>query len=193
MIETRVTLIERVRDQADQAAWSEFFAAYQPLLTAYVRKQGISAHDAADVVQDVFARLVPAMAGFEYDQQRGRFRSWLWRVTHNALADWARRRAIRNRAEQEWGDRFESLANGNSNSDWDQLYRSRIIDVVLERIKASTQPATWSCFERRILAGRPAAEIAEELKITTNSVYVNASRVLARIREECAAFEEPLV
>ena len=104
MADTRVSLIERVRNQDDSVAWGEFFDIYRPLLVAYVRKRGVSEHDAADVVQEVFSRLVPALGHFEFDAQRGRFRTWLWRVTHNALADWGRRRAVRARAEQEWAE-----------------------------------------------------------------------------------------
>src|SRR5436853_7229547 len=104
MVETRVSLIQRVRDNEDADAWNEFVDVYRPLLTAYVRKRGVSEHDAADVVQEVFSRLVPALGHFEFDAQRGRFRTWLWRVTHNALADWGRRRAVRDRAEQGWAD-----------------------------------------------------------------------------------------
>ena len=91
-MQTRVSLIERVRDNTDNAAWSEFFAIYNPLLMAYVRKQGVSEHDAADIVQDVFSRLVHTLSNFQFDAERGRFRTWLWRITHNALTDWARRR-----------------------------------------------------------------------------------------------------
>ena len=192
MQETRVSLIHRVRDPADGAAWAEFVSIYQPLLMAYLRKRGVNEHDAADVVQEVFARLVPAMADFELDTERGRFRTWLWRVTHNALSDWARRRATRDRAEQEWIDQHEPPADDAPHGEWDEMYRRRILEVVLERVRASSLPATWSCFEGRILNGRPAAEIAAALEISVNAVYVNASRLLARVREECADLEEPL-
>jgi RNA polymerase sigma-70 factor (ECF subfamily) len=192
MVETRVSLIERVRDREDPAAWNEFFDVYRPLLTAYVRKRGVSEHDAADVVQDVFARLVRNLADFEFDPERGRFRTWLWRVTHNALTDWARRRATRDRAERVWVDQFQPADDGASEDDWNALYRRRILEVVLERVRATTQPATWECFAGRILADRPAAEIAAETGVSVNAVYVNASRVLARVREECEAFHEPL-
>jgi RNA polymerase sigma-70 factor (ECF subfamily) len=190
--ETRVSLIQRVRNQEDAVAWEEFFAIYRPLLVAYVRKRGVSEHDAADVVQEVFARLVPALADFEFDAQRGRFRTWLWRVTYNALADWGRRRATRGRAEQAWADQHHRGDDGGSDVDWDELYRRRILEVVTERVRATTQPATWACFEGRILAGRPAAEIAAETGVSVNAVYVNASRLLARVREECESFQEPL-
>jgi RNA polymerase sigma factor (sigma-70 family) len=202
MADTRVSLIERVRNQDDSVAWGEFFDIYRPLLVAYVRKRGVSEHDAADVVQEVFSRLVPALGHFEFDAQRGRFRTWLWRVTHNALADWGRRRAVRARAEQEWAeqerteqgsvDQHQPADDGQSDSAWDELYRRRILEVVTERVRATTQPVTWACFEGRILAGRPAAEIAAETGISVNAVYVNASRVLSRVREECASFQEPL-
>jgi RNA polymerase sigma-70 factor (ECF subfamily) len=191
MAETRVSLIQRVRNIADEVAWAEFFAIYRPLLLAYVRKQGVLEHDADDVVQDVFARLVPALAKFEFDAQRGRFRTWLWRVTHSALADWARRRATRDRAERGWIDQHEPANNGGSSTEWDQMFRRRALEMAIERVRASTQSVTWACFEGKILNGRPAAEVALETGVSTNAVYLNASRVLARIREETPAFEEP--
>lgn len=192
MVETRVSLIQRVRDQSDQSAWEEFVTIYQPLITAYVRKRGIMEHDAADIVQDVLTRLVPAMAAFQFDSQRGRFRTWLWRVTQNALSDWIGRRAKRDRAEQGWIDQQEPADDDHPTSEWDELYRRRILEVTMEKVRVSTQKATWACFEQRILLGRPAAEIAAELGVTSNVVYVNASRVLAKLREEMSTFEESL-
>jgi RNA polymerase sigma-70 factor (ECF subfamily) len=189
-MDTQPSLIRRVRDNADAVAWGEFFTIYQPLLFAYVRKRGVSEHDAADIVQEVFARLVPAMAHFEFNAERGRFRTWLWRVTHNALADWARRRATRDRAERGWADQNEFFADRDESSEWNKLYRSRILQVAIERVRASTQPLTWACFEGRILAGRPATEVAIEAGVSVNAVYVNASRLLARVREKCGELEE---
>lgn len=190
--ETRVSLIERVRDHSDQTAWSEFFAIYNPLLTAYVRKQGASEHDAADIVQDVFARLVTVLSSFELDAERGRFRTWLWYVTQNALTDWARRRATRDRAEQGWIEKLETATERGSSDEWNQLYRQCLLDVAIKRVQSSTQPTTWACFEAKVLNDRPADEIADELGISANSVHVNASRVLAKVRDELKACEEPL-
>ncbi|MDB5340684.1 MAG: rpoE 1, partial [Planctomycetaceae bacterium] len=184
MIETRISLIQRVRNNADSSAWDEFFATYHPLLLAYVRKRGITEHDAADIIQDVFSRLVPALAQFEFDAQRGRFRTWLWRVTANALADWGRRDSTRGRAERGWVELHQPANDGDSDSEWNSLYRRRTVEVVLERVRATAHPVTWACFESRILAGRPAAEIASEVGVSVNSVYVNASRILNRVREE---------
>lgn len=193
MVEARVSLIQRVREK-ESDAWTEFFDVYRPLLLAYVRKRGVSEHDAADVVQDVFARLATALADFEFDAERGRFRTWLWRVTHNALTDWARRRATRDRAERGWIDEHQSAADSGADADgeWNALYRRRILEAAIERVRATSQRVSWDCFEGRILAGRSAAEISAETGVSVNAVYVNASRLLARVREECASFDEPL-
>jgi RNA polymerase sigma-70 factor (ECF subfamily) len=192
MLETRITLLERVRDPADSAAWCDFVAIYQPLLMAYVRKRGINENDAADVVQDVFTRLVPALSRFQLDHERGRFRTWLWQVTHAALTDWHRRREVRTKAEQERADQHPAPVDKTPGDEWDGLYHQRILEVVLKRVRESAQPASWACFAGRLLADRPAAEIAAELGVSVNAVYVNASRLLARVREQCAEFAEPL-
>ena len=191
-MDTRASLIARVRDHTDNSAWGEFFSVYQPLVFAYVRNRGVSEQDAVDVVQDVFAKLAQALSRFEFDARRGRFRTWLWRVTHNALADWFRRRNARGRAERAWADEQPSYADDMLSAEWDQLYRRRILETVLDRVRHSSQPASWACFEGRILQDRPAAEVAAETGLSPNAVYVNASRILARVREECAALEEPL-
>src|SRR5215469_8776420 len=125
MLETRLSLVDRVRDPSDAAAWAEFVTVYQPLLTAYVRKRGVNEADAADIVQEVFTRLVPAMARFHLDHQRGRFRTWLWQVAHTALIDWTRRRAARTRAEQKWADDHESQTASPPDDTWNELYRER--------------------------------------------------------------------
>ncbi|HVX10506.1 MAG TPA: sigma-70 family RNA polymerase sigma factor [Pirellulales bacterium] len=192
MLETRLSLLDRVRDPADAAAWSEFVEFYRPLLLAYVRKRGVGEHDALDVVQDAFARLVPALARFHLDHERGRFRTWLWQVAHAALVDWHRRRATRQRAEQEWVDQHEPEPADRADGDWDALYRQRILEVALKRVRESSSPASWACFEGRVLADRPAAEIAAEWSVSVNAVYIHASRLLARLREECAEFAETL-
>jgi RNA polymerase sigma-70 factor (ECF subfamily) len=192
MQETRLSLLERVRDRNNAAAWTEFVAIYQPLLTAYVRKRGVMEQDAADVVQDVFTRLIPALARFDYAPDRGRFRTWLWQVTQSALVDWSRRRAAHVRAEQNWADSQEAASAAGPDDQWGQMYHQRILQVVVDRVRQSTQPTSWACFRWRILEGRPAAEIAAELGVSENAVYVNASRVLSRVREQCAEFSESL-
>src|SRR5262245_51004235 len=195
MDQTRSTLLMRVRDPADAAAWGEFVAIYEPLLTAYLRHQGLGPEDTRDVVQEVFARLVKSLPEFELQRRRGRFRTWLWQVCRSAMVDWARRRRRQARAEDAWLRQLsESPPQDPSDSDpqWGNLHRRRVLAFALERVRARSRPATWTCFDRHLLQGRPTAEVAEELGLSANAVNVNSSRILDRLRRFCAEYLEEL-
>jgi RNA polymerase sigma-70 factor (ECF subfamily) len=195
MGETHSSLIRRVRDPADADSWREFVALYEPLLLSYVRSRGLGEHDARDVVQDIFARLLQALPAFELDPSRGGFRSWLWQVTCHAVADWARRGRRQHAAENEWHRRLTAPAPSDetgSEAEWLAAHRRRVLEFVLEQVRGQTQPPTWACFEQHVLHGRRGADVAAELGITANAVFVNASRVLARVREQCAEYLEEL-
>ena len=69
MMETRSSLLRRVRNPADTAGWQEFVTLYEPLLLAYVRKKGLTEPDASDVVQEVLARLVKVLPDFELQRE----------------------------------------------------------------------------------------------------------------------------
>ena len=195
MVETRATLLLRVRDPADAESWREFVMLYEPLLLSYVRNRGLSEHDARDVVQEVFGTLVRSMRSFELDHDRGRFRTWLWRITHNAIVDWARRRGRRAAAEDEARKEMPVAIEPDdaaSEAEWATAHRRRILEFAMEQVRGRSNAVTWQCFDLHILQGRSSAEVAAQLGLTSNSVYVNASRILARVREQCALYAEDL-
>ena len=188
---TRSSLLRRLRDPQDHAGWGEFVALYQPLLIRYVRKKGLNEHDAGDVVQGIFITLLRKLPTFELDRGKGRFRTWLWQVTHNAVVDWARaNRRIRAAEDQLRNDWQESA--DKPDSDWDTELHKRVMEYALQKVRAQTQPNTWACFEQHLLKGRPGAEVATELGVPTNTVYVYSARVLARVREQCELYTEDL-
>jgi RNA polymerase sigma-70 factor (ECF subfamily) len=51
-------------------------------------------------------------------------------------------------------------------------------------MEAEFQPTTWKACWEIVVAGRSPEEVAAELGITTNAVYVAKSRVLRRLRQE---------
>jgi RNA polymerase sigma-70 factor (ECF subfamily) len=193
--QTRISLIRRVRDPSDHRSWREFQELYEPVLLAYLQKHGLKEQDARDVVQDIFLALVRALPTFELDHGRGRFRTWLWQVAWHALADWARRQRRQSKAEQEWCQQLAAScppAECEPDAEWVAAYHRRVLESVLARVRAEARPATWNCFERHLLHGRPAAEVAAELGLSATAVYTNASRTLALVRELCQEHDEEL-
>ena len=195
VLDTRTSLLRRLKDSCDERSWREFVALYEPLVLSYARRRGVGEEDARDVCQEVLASLLRSLPGFDFDPARGRFRTWLWRVTQNAIVDWVRRQARQRRAEEGWRERLEALRadlDREPEADWDAAYRQRVLDFSLEKVRERTSPEKWACFERHILAGEPGAAVAVALGLSINLVYVNASRVLARVRDTCAEYaDEP--
>jgi RNA polymerase sigma factor (sigma-70 family) len=83
--ETRISLLIRVRDPADQAAWNEFVEIYQPVILRLARQKGMQEADAEDVAQSVLSAIAKAIEQREHDPKRAKFRTWLHRVTHNTI------------------------------------------------------------------------------------------------------------
>ena len=191
--ETHSTLIERVRDPDDSVSWREFVELYEPLLIRFVLSHGTPMPAAEDIVQEIFASLLRVLPAFELDRSRGKFRSWLWNVSRNVVVDWARRNRRRQNAEHEWTERLAELQdNEDSRTIWYTAHKRRVLAFVLKRVRESTAPRTWACFEEHLQKGQRAALVAEKLELTANSVYVNASRVLKRVRNLCKEYGEAL-
>jgi RNA polymerase sigma-70 factor (ECF subfamily) len=196
MCDTRQSLLARVRNPKDGRSWDEFDAIYRPLIIGYLRSMGLKEHDARDLTQDVFRRLLAILPTFELNPRKGRFRTYLWKLTYNTLVDTARRRKVRDRAEEEWVRRFSREADETESRKleeaWTIQHRKRILEVVLPRVRETTSRTAWACFEARLVHRRPAAELAAKLGITANVVYVYASRVLQEVRRRCAEIEGEL-
>jgi RNA polymerase sigma-70 factor (ECF subfamily) len=198
MLSTRLSLIDRLRDPENSAAWSEFNHLYQPLLENYVRKHGLKLgmqpSDVEEAVQDVLIGLAKRLPSFQLDQSRARFRTYLWRTANNAAINWLRSKKRTDNVEQ-LDDEIAALqqaAQSEPDEDWLVEQRRRVLAFALEQIRERTQEKTWACFERHYLQGRRAADVAAELGVSSNVVFVNTSRVLEKLREKCEEYMEDL-
>src|SRR5262249_35659303 len=70
---TRASLLVRLRDLRDAAAWREFVELYGPVVYGYLRRQGLQDADASDLSQDVLTAVAGAIGRLEYDPARGAF------------------------------------------------------------------------------------------------------------------------
>jgi RNA polymerase sigma-70 factor (ECF subfamily) len=192
---TNIKLISRVRDRTDVESWREFHEFYAPLLMRYMRRLGLDESAANDVSQEVFIRLLQSLPSFEFDSKRGRFRSYLWKLTYRALVDRARREKAGRRAEEVWVRRFESGDEAESlklDQELDEINRQQVLERAMARVRSETSQTAWICFEQRLLRDRPGAAIAADLGISDKAVFVYASRVLKAVRKQCAAIAEGL-
>ena len=67
---------------------------------------------------------------------------------------------------------------------WESEYQQHLVGRAIELMQAEFEPPTWKAFWESVARGRPAREVAGELGISVNAVYVAKSRVLGRLRRE---------
>jgi RNA polymerase sigma-70 factor (ECF subfamily) len=179
---TPVSLLDRLRRPDEPAAWERFVRLYTPLLSHWAHRLGLQGPEAADLVQDVFALLVQKLPEFRYDPGK-RFRAWLWTVTRNRC-----RERLRRPGTLVQPDDAEALARlagpDETEAVAEEEYRQYLTRRALALMKAEFQPATWQAFWACVVHERSAAEVARELGISENAVYLAKGRVLRRLRVE---------
>ena len=184
--DTRHSLIVKLRDPADGAAWGEFVALYEPLIYRLARRKGLQDADARDLCQEVFRTVAQAIGRWDLDPARGSFRGWLSRIARNLLVNVLTRRPYRLRGSGSTS--IQDLLEAQPASDptatawFEAEYRRRLFQWAAEQVRGEFAATTWQAFWRTAVEGRPPAEVAVELGLSVGAVYIARSRVLARLR-----------
>lgn len=181
---TSVSLLERLRQPAEQEAWARFVDLYTPLIYYWARRVGLGSEEAADLVQDVLTMLVQKLPEFEYDPQKS-FRGWLRVLTLNK---WRENRRHRGIAMAEASDSALTGLISPEDDDpfWQVEYRQHLVGRALKLMQAEFQATTWKACWECVVSGKSAADVARELGMTPVAVYAAKSRVLRRLRDELA-------
>lgn len=80
---TRFTLIQRLKNQSDEEAWQHFTTTYERYIEVVLYKVGIPTNEITDLKQDILLKLWKKIPEFEYQPEKGKFRSWLWIMIRN--------------------------------------------------------------------------------------------------------------
>lgn len=180
---TRLSLLSRVRDSSNEAAWAEFESRYRDLILRYALVRGLQHADAEDVTQIVFLSLSSALRGFQYSPHKGRFRDYLGRTVRNAVA---RFRARPNPAPLSL-DAHEGLADdvrGDDHADalWEQQWVDHHYRLALRTVRETFDRKSVEVFER-LIEGREVCDVAAEFATTEQAVYKIKQRIRARMEE----------
>jgi RNA polymerase sigma-70 factor (ECF subfamily) len=182
--DTRPTLIMRIRDAGDDDAWSQFVEIYTPLVHAFCMRRGLQASDASDVVQETMRSVAGAIPRFEYNPDRGTFRSWLYTVARSKLNNHFRKqaRSPRGAGSPSMLDRIEDPDDGADEEVWETEYRRQMFHWAAKKVKKHFRDETWQAFWRTSVDEEPVDAVAESLGMKRGSVYVARSRVIAKLR-----------
>src|SRR6516162_7026027 len=136
---TRPSLVLRLRDLEDQAAWAEFLEIYEPFVYRLARKKGLQDADARDLCQDVFRAVASAIERWDPDPAKGRFRAWLFRITRNLLVNFlaSQRRHPRGSGSSSVQEMLEAQPSedGQAEAEFRAEFQPRAFHWAAQRVK----------------------------------------------------------
>lgn len=184
--ETRPSLLLRIRDPDDREAWREFDRMYRPVIVRLAKIKGMQTADAEDLAQRVLMSVSGSIARWQPDSTRAKFRTWLNRVTHNAILNAVTRTAPDCAAGNANTAFMNELAiSGQTQRQWLVTeVRREMFQVAAAAIRDEFQPETWSMFWETAVRGREIAQLADSLDKSKGAIYAARSRVMSRLREK---------
>lgn len=183
---TRISLLLRIRDRNDSAAWSQFDAIYRPMLRRFVRAAGLDRAATDDVVQDCMVAIHRHIDTFEYDPGRGRFKGWLRTLVRNRVTDYFRAR----RARQQTHELLDATPGEREplpDEGFERVWRQEHVRYCLEAISAEVEPETMAAFRAVAIEQQPVEAVCHQLGMTPGQVHGIKWRVTGKLRERMRA------
>jgi RNA polymerase sigma-70 factor, ECF subfamily len=176
----------------DPEAWKRIVRLYYPLVRGWCQRYSLQAEDAADVSQEVFRTLSGNVGRFRREGGQNSFRGWLHGITHRQLlAHWRQQKqhppATGGSEAQRWfieQPEAESDCSSEGALDASPDDRRVVLRRALELLREGVTERTWQAFWRTAVEGETPADVAGDLGMSVNAVYVAKARMLARLREE---------
>jgi RNA polymerase sigma-70 factor (ECF subfamily) len=188
---TNPSLLLLLRDGENQHAWNEFVQVYAPLIFGHCCNRGLQHADASDVTQEVLLTVSTWIRDFEYSPSKGRFRSWLLKVTRSKLSDYFRTLSRYHRVflltaidEETGADNWDAQL-----MEWERDYQSRLFEWAAAKVRGEVAESTWKAFLATTFQGCSPQDVASALDMSLGAVYIARSRVRARLKEVLASRE----
>jgi RNA polymerase sigma factor (sigma-70 family) len=181
---TRGSLLIRLRDAQNHAAWREFVELYQPVIYRLCRRKGVRHNDAEDLVQQVLVSVAKAVDRFDAASEKGTFRGWLYRISHNVIVNFLSRDLPKNKTAE--GAESTALAQtaAKDNSSLVRMeVRRQLFREAAGRAREEFEETTFRAFWLTAVEDVPIEDAAKKLNKTTEAIYAARSRVLKRLRE----------
>ncbi len=196
-----VAAAQQLTPEAERAL-SELCRKYWLPLYAYVRRRVSDVHEAQDLTQEFFCRVLERNFFAAADPSRGRFRAFVLTSLRHFLANERDKARTRQRVHGQpaWSfdfvdgeSRLSNLAVSQETPEreFDRQWAMTLLDQVLLRLRAEFREAgketQFEQFKPFLAGGRDAGEsyaaVAESLGMTPDAVKVAAHRLRQRYRE----------
>ncbi len=192
--ETRYSLIQRLQDGGDDAAWDEFASIYRPMIVRIALRKQLQFDDAEDLAQQVLVLVLKNITKWKTDPARARFRTWLQTVVRNATIN-----ALSRRPKDQATGGTNSLQQLNESPDkayalwFDLEWQRETLRWVAQQVRGEFESTTWTAFWDTAIEELSAQEVAERIGKSVGAVYIARSRVMQRIKQKLVDLDDDFI
>ena len=180
---TRPSLLLRASNQDDHKAFDEFVGYYRGFIEMVLVKMNVNIDDRKDLEQDLLLKLWKDLSKFDVNHERSNFRGWLSRVIKNVVLAFLNK----NKRSSTAIDELSLLSDKSSDNELKEMidaeWKAHIIKLAVDKVRTHFDGSAFKIFTLT-LDGRSTEEIATELKLKENSVYVLRARVKSKFQHE---------
>jgi len=198
LIQTRWSLINRLKDWDDGATWQEFFDTYWRLVYSVARKAGLTDVEAQEVVQETVISVARQMPKFHADPARGSFKAWLMHLTRRRIVDQFRKRPPAGRFKKSTAtetartpliEQVPDPAGPALELLWEEEWKENLMKTALERVRQRVNPKQFQVFHLLTVKQKSPESVAALLNLKVPYVYLMKHRVAAALKEEIQRLE----
>lgn len=188
--DTRASLLMRIQNPDNRAAWAEFVEIYRPVIYRMARHRGFQDADAQDVVQQVLVRVNSSINDWDPGRD-ARFRSWLRTVTRNTIVDVIRMK----RPDNGIGGssvirRLNAAPQKSAIEEVEHEYRRELFRKAAAEIENEFEKGTWAAFRSTMIERESVPGAASRLNKTIAAVYAARSRIMQRLKQRVKELED---
>ena len=208
-IQTRPSLLGRVKSGVDSESWNEFYRIYAKLVHDFAIQAGLNDTEADDIVQETFIGISRHLPEYRYDPKVCRFKTWLLNQTSWRIKDQLRKKrreiggegvlpgnkgvgpsedtsrtATINRVPDPAPEDLEVL--------FETQWRKNLFVAALERVKERFSLKQFQIFDLLVVKEWSPAQVAKSLGVSLANVYVVRHRISAAVKRETRRLEQKL-
>ncbi len=189
-LRTREGLLKRLGTNGSDSDWQHFYELYSPLIHSFAVRSGCNASLTCDILQETMIVLTRKLPEFQYDKEKGSFRSWLLHIVFCRVADLHRRQhACRRREDEFWNLLPEQ--SSELEQKWDEEWHANRLRHSLRRLRQELSPGAYQIFTDLVLEKKTAEEVAAN-GMTTNAVYQQKYRAIRQFKQVATNIEKEL-
>ncbi len=177
-LQTRHSLLSRLKDCENQAEWKEFFDCYWRLIYGFARKSGMGDADAQDIVQEVMLSVTKSLPDYRR-QQGSSFKAWLLTIVRRRMADHWRTRLPKDQLTGPLPEQSSSLGAEDPALEvlWQEEWETRLYEAAAQQVQQRVGAKNYLIFDMIVRQRIPLGDVSRSLGVNAAQIYLAKHRV----------------